>query len=85
VSWARLKPIGESVTDELLNQMSPDDTIRVVSLMRAALTREQCGDLSIVADKLYKGLRQEFNTGATFMVLDAARRKAMKVKHKGKD
>jgi len=36
---------------------------------------------SIVADKLYKGLRQEFNFGATFMVLDAARRKAMKVKH----
>ena len=80
MSWHTLKPVGEKIADELLATIPLEDSLRIIHLMRAALIREQCGDLAILADKLYKGLRGEFNTGATFMLIDAARRRALQQK-----
>ena len=85
MSWANLKPVGETLTAELLAVMPVADAIKVLELMRSRVTEHQCGDLAMIADRLfdefYAGGKGEFNLGAIAIILNAGRRAAMKRRH----
>ena len=87
MSWSQLKPVGETIYDELVGIMSPIEARKVIEILHSRVVEHQCGDLAMIADRLFReliGTRQkpgEFNLGAVAIILDAARRKARRMKY----
>ena len=85
MSWQALRPVGDNLTAELAAVMPNADVQKVLALMLARVTAAQCGDIRLIADRLfdefYAGGKGEFNLGAIAIILNAARRAALKQRH----